>query len=602
MKEMLGKEEMDKFATLKERFTIFAVCDLLGLEPKRESGTVAIRCFKHEDKHPSLVLLSNTNRFECKSCGIKGDIFDLIQQVKDISLKEAVLFLDPNFYDKKAAQVSEPAKIRPEEYLGKRGINKAMQERFKLTVDSEKVTIPLQNGEKYRYFYQEPRYRHETGINVQLFKTAIGTDKVILTEGELDAIKLYQETGYQVWSGTGGTQTFKDEWVSDFKSFSKIFICYDNDEPGVVGANMVAVKLGRSRCYFVSLPQKTGKDVTDFFKSGNVKEDFDKLLIDAKPMGESLWARFHQETEGESFSVLSGIRGIDDVVKGFRSRGAYVFAGLEKSGKSALLMTVINNMLTCKEKIGYIDTELGGSDFSLRMTANKNNMSYEFVKKERPDLVDEWIRKYESSFFYAGIDSATELKTDGALSFEKIRGKVAEFAERGARVIVVDNITILANIKQNDDWKTLSRCAISLIHDAKERNIIIFFVIHTRPAVSYVETPMGITEILKSEEPEKIFSTPATVIKRPKLADIFGGGASQSQLSGALLVWRPFQKFSAPEMTSLACVIIESLRNGNSAEVRLVFHGDKSLFIEEYYQEEEEPQQAISEQETIFSE
>jgi DNA primase len=50
---------------------------------------------KHgEDRHPSLTLFEDTNRFHCFACGHGGDAIDLVRAVRGLSFGEAVTFLE----------------------------------------------------------------------------------------------------------------------------------------------------------------------------------------------------------------------------------------------------------------------------------------------------------------------------------------------------------------------------------------------------------------------------------------------------------------------------------------------------------------------------
>jgi len=64
----------------------------LHLKPLGSNKFVSL-CPFHKEKHPSLVLYTNTNRFYCFGCHKKGDVIDLVMEVKKCSFKEALIFL-----------------------------------------------------------------------------------------------------------------------------------------------------------------------------------------------------------------------------------------------------------------------------------------------------------------------------------------------------------------------------------------------------------------------------------------------------------------------------------------------------------------------------
>ncbi len=266
-----------RLVNLKTRNPIMDVARNLDFTLRGYDGnTKAARCFNnHEDKNPSLVFMPEVNRFECKSCGVKGDVIELIQKVKKLDFKGAVSWLDPTYFDQSQS-------IDPIEYLRKqRGINKATQEKFKLRCEPKRIVIPLPTGEKYRWLSGNTRYSQKKGTSGCLYKTADAGDFVIMAEGELDALKLWQETGYPTWTGTAGVGAFKKEWLSDLKGIKKIYLAFDADEAGDKAATELARKIGGDKCY--RLKPSKGKDWTDFFvKHGKIKDDFNELLKKAE--------------------------------------------------------------------------------------------------------------------------------------------------------------------------------------------------------------------------------------------------------------------------------------------------------------------------------
>ena len=236
---------------------------------------------KNGDRNPSLNLMPDANRYECKGCPEKGDVIDLVQKVKNIGFNEAMEWLDPGFSQLRSAST----KIDPATYLQNRKITEETARKFGLRMQKGCVVIPLPNGgEKYRWIYRtENKYTFKKGTKHCLYKTSDPINNVVfIVEGELDAVLLHQETQQAVWTTTGGVETFYKSWLPDFDSLTKIYICYDNDEAGKRGALRAAQTLGTSRCFDISLP--TGiKDITEYFQNGHSKEEFVQLVTQALP-------------------------------------------------------------------------------------------------------------------------------------------------------------------------------------------------------------------------------------------------------------------------------------------------------------------------------
>ncbi len=271
-----------KIEELKAKNPIFEVARSLGLKvPNKQSGTVPIKCLFHEpDNHPSMVLMSDVNYFKCMACGSEGDVIDLVKKVKNLDFKEAVLWLDSNFSFK-------DNNIDPEQYLRvSRGITTETQAKFGIRCEKNKIVIPLKTGEKYRWLSGDSRFSQKKGTKAELFKTSDTSNFVILAEGELDAILTWQKTGYPIWTGTAGVETFKNEWIQEFENIKRIYIAFDADNAGDIGASNASTRLGRKRCF--RLRPTEGKDWTEYFVDHKkTKEDFDELLKNAEIVPES---------------------------------------------------------------------------------------------------------------------------------------------------------------------------------------------------------------------------------------------------------------------------------------------------------------------------
>lgn len=161
------------------------------------------------------------------------------------------------------------------------------------------VSIPNKNGtSKYIgiKFRQSPksldsrsRYWHSKRATVGLYATSVlkqNPDTIIITEGELKCLALLSKGIFAI-SGSGGAGTYKEEWVKETEHIKSVYICYDNDQAGKDGAIKVAKLIPRAK--IVTLPDmgEGRKDITDFFvKCGKTKEDFEKLLEEAKSLSE----------------------------------------------------------------------------------------------------------------------------------------------------------------------------------------------------------------------------------------------------------------------------------------------------------------------------
>ena len=127
----------------------------------------------------------------------------------------------------------------------------------------------------------EKAFRRVQGCPSVLFNAdAIeGEEEIYLTEGEIDAITLWQEGIKNVVGITAGAGSFLPEWIDQLAKVKKIYLCYDPDEAGQKGAREVARRLGYDRCFNVELPE--GQDANEFLHSHDIF-DFQALVNEAR--------------------------------------------------------------------------------------------------------------------------------------------------------------------------------------------------------------------------------------------------------------------------------------------------------------------------------
>lgn len=148
---------MKTIEEIKLAHPISEIVDRLGLANRRpKSGTYAIHCPApdHDDTNASCVIYPNLNRFECKSCGVKGDAIDLIKLKFNFDFKEAIEWLGESLEPKNKKNHKD--KYVRETYFDDHGINKEMQVRFNLYLGNFKgfptAVIPNNKGEHHRSF------------------------------------------------------------------------------------------------------------------------------------------------------------------------------------------------------------------------------------------------------------------------------------------------------------------------------------------------------------------------------------------------------------------------------------------------------------------
>lgn len=271
----------------------------------------------------------------------------------------------------------------------------------------------------------------------------------------------------------------------------------------------------------------------------------------------------------ETFS--SGYSEIDEVTRGFRYNNVYLVAGLEKSGKSSWLMNMLQNKLNYGTKIGYVNTEMPILEFARRMAAYWKKIKYEAVDDA---LVLAWSREFSGKFSYLGVEQLGDQET----MIKDINSFVKD-----VDCLVFDNITSWGNklVKGKEGWQVTADLIDQLIRITKQNTIVTFMVMHMRPDIIVNSTVKATEQTIEKykDDPESIFKKSESFIRKPTLADVYGGGSALSQISGAVLIWRPYQKFVSEEMNSYTQIILESFRHSPQSAISVFFDGSTGQFM-----------------------
>jgi hypothetical protein len=166
--------------------------------------------------------------------------------------------------------------------------------------------------------------------------------EVILTEGELDVLALWQYgIRSNVVSGTAGAGAWKDEWLDALEPFRHFVVVYDNDTKGHEGAVKVAKALGLSRCSRAVLPRG---DAAECLQDAVSQREVHAALDGSKPFMDVKLARvsaYAEELEDlianpDSLRGLTtGSERLDQGVGGW-APGLVIVTGDTAAGKTSL--------------------------------------------------------------------------------------------------------------------------------------------------------------------------------------------------------------------------------------------------------------------------
>lgn len=170
--------------------------------------------------------------------------------------------------------------------------------------------------------------------------------RVVLVEGELDALAMW-DYGHPAMSVPfGGGDKAKQQWIDNefdrLACYDEIVLALDTDEAGAQAVAEIVKRLGRERCRIAKLPRK---DANDCLMQGVPQEDVDAAIKTARSLdpeglksaaeyADAVWAEFSKLESGDDAGIkLPWGRG--DLI--LRAGETSIWAGANGHGKSQLI-------------------------------------------------------------------------------------------------------------------------------------------------------------------------------------------------------------------------------------------------------------------------
>lgn len=335
----------------------------------------------------------------------KGDLLDLIAEVKKIPLSEAIKeakgwlgISDPiSCVPRKSYAKPQPKNVKKDppaespvvSYLTKeRKLSLDILRKFKISESNNGSEIAFPSfsptgdlvNVKYIGVKRDERgkkfVRQEKGCAPSLFGWhAIPQDcrEVVICEGQIDAMT-WAQMGFSALSVPDGVAS--DEWIDfdwdNIQQFDSIYLAYDNDEPGQKAITKVATRLGLARCFAVRVGD--WKDANEALQSGATQSDFNKAVTSAKPMTPDQIKRpiDFKDKILERFYPPNGERpgfapSIFDCELRFLPGEVTIWTGISGHGKSSLLSQIILDAIFHNQRAAIASMEMAGEKTMHRM-------------------------------------------------------------------------------------------------------------------------------------------------------------------------------------------------------------------------------------------
>lgn len=280
-------------------------------------------------------------------------------------------------------------------------------------------------------------------------------EAIVLTEGEMDCMALYNQ-GYHQVCGIPGATNKKASWIEMLDKIAPgvIYIVYDNDGPGQKGAKEMAARIGYDRVRNVLLPPftyqgKTGKDLTEWFAAGYTMEHFNQLLDKAQPFDVEGVTPIQQaldelqyeiETKGTEPAYKSMWPSLNKRMGGYERGDVIGIMAEAKVGKTTAALNWLHaHALTYEEPVFMYCLEMPVK----RMV--RKWVSYVTQTEDAPDNSGMTVEK-----IHEGLAVARGMKSDILFGYsrgndpEKIFDTIRQAVRRyGVRVVCFDNLQFL---------------------------------------------------------------------------------------------------------------------------------------------------------------
>lgn len=263
------------------------------------------------------------------------------------------------------------------EYLPWRGITKQTMEHYecltKIAPNGEPVAIsfPYPNGAmKIRDLNaKEFRWKYDTGQDpgkAGLFgrnRFAAGSHKyVTITEGEIDALSLYQVLKSPVLSVRSAASSVGDCTVDRayLNSFDRIYLAFDNDAAGKEATRAVAKLFNYDKIYHVKFSNR--KDANEYLAAGEVDDLRNIWWNSKKYQPDTIISSFQAFEEILSTSPKYGVPypfpSLNAMTYGIRTGETVLLTAQEKVGKTELMHHIEYQLLKeTNDNVGAIFLE-----------------------------------------------------------------------------------------------------------------------------------------------------------------------------------------------------------------------------------------------------
>ena len=319
---------------------------------------------------------------------------------------------------------------------------------------------------------------------------ATGAKKLFITEGEDDAVALFQalkakqkgtkweEYSPAVVSLTSGSSSANKEITAHLSKITSVFkeivLVFDNDEPGRKAQEDVLQLIPYA--HTTTLP---GKDPRDCVLAGKSMALCNAVLFKTQvPKNTRLvWGAelYEAGKEQPKMGLSWPWKGMTEMTRGLRFGETYYLGAGVKMGKSEIVNTLAAHLMTEHDLKVFLVKPEEANPKTIKMICGKiaGKFFHDPTKKFDVEAYDRAFEKIE--------DNLCMLNLYQHLGWDSLRVDILTAVQSGCRAIFIDPITNLINgITSGESNTILQEIAQELAALAKDLNILIFIFCHLK--------------------------------------------------------------------------------------------------------------------------
>lgn len=309
------------------------------------------------------------------------------------------------------------------------------------------------------------------------------TKKLIITEGEIDCLSVYQVVGdYPVVSipnGAGGAKKAIQQNLEWVERFEEVVFIFDSDDVGKKAAIECAELLSIGKAKIVTLPRK---DPNEMLKAGEIQELYKatwngvEFHPDGIVSGEELWESINKQVE---FGLSYPWQSLTELTYGIRTPEFICFGAGTGMGKTEFFKEIeAHLLLEHRQNIGIIHLEETTKDTVLGLMSKYKSVKFHVPNEE---ITDEMKREAFNETI--GTNRVYIYDSFGTTNLDTIISTIRYMVKgKDCRFVFLDHITALGdNIQSHSEVNQQMRFIVSeLAKLTRELNFTLFAISHLR--------------------------------------------------------------------------------------------------------------------------